>query len=432
MKSIRITKLNTSTYKDIEYWDDGQESLDSIIYKFDSNLDSNNTRLAVGKDLFLKWDTPIDTALHYNDSIQIYTFLVKFFIEYHDEKIEIEMDSRRSILILKSVIKRHFQIPIHSQLLSIDGELIVDNIEPLLYHNIKENSLVNVSRKVADADESKMKCISISYCGKPTEHSLYLDEVDTIYTIREKVFDEGINPEKYMIRLNDQMLDQVRQTLHGKTYADINWKSVHCIELYPKHVCAEPVEVLKQPKLFEWNTSVPEWQITKPGMCLTGQCTNKDCIAFNSTVIMNIPTPVIYKFGAKHNNSSCCPICNEFVEPKSAEFNNTEWRFVAIKKTKTGLDRYKSDWKFANHTDHQELTKTELANWDSLVIETKNRSSYLTAEYKCDLCLSLHEPILNKDGHLDYESCRHEYYASYLYTDLRIVDNFYEYNVANC
>ena len=48
MKSIRITKLNTSTYKDIEYWDDGQESLDSIIYKFDSNLDSNNTRLAVG------------------------------------------------------------------------------------------------------------------------------------------------------------------------------------------------------------------------------------------------------------------------------------------------------------------------------------------------------------------------------------------------
>ncbi len=78
------------------------------------------------------------------------------------------------------------------------------------------------------------------------------------------------------------------------------------------------------------------------------------------------------------------------------------------------LIRLKSEWNYANHTNFHHLDENEISEWDSLVIETKNRHNYLTNKFKCDKCLSFHEPIVadNDEG----ETCRHEFYAPYLFT----------------
>lgn len=146
---------------------------------------------------------------------------------------------------------------------------------------------------------------------------------------------------------------------------------------------------------------------------------------------MSLCTPIIYKFGGKFGNVTCCPICVRFVMPNTISFNSTEWRFVAIKKSHAGLIRFKSDWKYADGDSFQYLTEGELAAWDSLVIETRNRSDFLTTEFKCEKCLSFHEPIYNEDSCSD-DMCRHEHYDQYFYTDLdQISNDFLKYNLAD-
>ncbi len=130
---------------------------------------------------------------------------------------------------------------------------------------------------------------------------------------------------------------------------------------------------------------------------------------------MNLATPTIYRFGADYDERTCCPICKNFVEPKSLCFNNCEWRFIAIKKDEKGeLIRIKSEWKFANHTNFHHLNEDDLLEWDSLVFETKDRHDYLTNKIKCKKCLSFHEPITNDDT--EDNICRHEFYAPYMFT----------------
>lgn len=202
----------------------------------------------------MEWNLPIETCLHYGDSISIYTFLIRPIIEYKGRKVEIEIDSRRSVLILKSVIKSYFNIEMWWQILTIDETKVPidENIEPLLYHNIRNGSCIHVAiRNLQREMHNENKCISINYCGKPTELAVCLNKDDDIFAIREKIFDSGINPEKYEIRISNKMLDQYRQTKHGKKYPEPDWKNVHSIDLYPKHVQGENSELPTRPKQFE-------------------------------------------------------------------------------------------------------------------------------------------------------------------------------------
>jgi len=50
----------------------------------------------------------------------------------------------------------------------------------------------------------------------------------------------------------------------------------------------------QEPKIFEWSKNAPDWRIAKMGLCLEGKCTNKQCKAYNSTVIINMGVPVIF------------------------------------------------------------------------------------------------------------------------------------------
>lgn len=414
MKSITINKLNDNTYKEIEYTS-GDELIKAILFKYDPNLNPANTRLSIGDDVFVNWNHTIENCLHYGTSIQIFTFLIHVNIHFNKQTLKIEVDSRQSILSIKSLIKKHFDIMIADQILTFRGLTIHDNIEPLIFYKLKENSSLYVTSKEQTQEQTGKEAL-IKYCGKSTGISMLLNKNDDVFTIREKIFDKGINPEQYQIRLNDKMLDHLRQTSNGKQYYNHQFDHVESIELYPKHVDTKvsTTSLHKKPKLFKCNINAPEWQITKPGLCLEGICNNKNCRAYHSHVIMNISTPAIYKFGTMSEEISC-PICHTLVTPISISFNNTEWRFIGLKKNKNNkFDKIKSDWKYADHTNFQEITESELAEWDSLVIETKNRHNYLTNEFKCDKCLSFHEPIINDE---DDDTCSHEFYDPYLSKD---------------
>lgn len=141
-------------------------------------------------------------------------------------------------------------------------------------------------------------------------------------------------------------------------------------------------------------------------------------------------SPVIYKVSSTSNKLTICPICSSFVKPRQVFFNHTEWRFIGIKKTDSGLIKLKSDWKFSNTHTFDRLSEADLANWDNIVIETKSRMSALTAEFKCDACLSADQPIEAEEAFTD-KKCRHEYYDEHFYSKQKAHDNFYKYNIEN-
>ena len=94
----------------------------------------------------VKWNLPIDTCMFYGDSIKIYTFMINVSIEFKGETRFLEINSRRSILILKSQIKKLFGIKISEQILLINEENVIDNIESMLFYKLTDSSHVIVEK----------------------------------------------------------------------------------------------------------------------------------------------------------------------------------------------------------------------------------------------------------------------------------------------
>ena len=65
--------LEPSKNQKVEY-DFGDESLQEIIKKCDRNASTSTCRLAIGEEVFLDWDIPIEDCLQYGDSISIYFY----------------------------------------------------------------------------------------------------------------------------------------------------------------------------------------------------------------------------------------------------------------------------------------------------------------------------------------------------------------------
>jgi len=202
--------------------------------------------------LFVNWNQSIDSCQHYGPSIQIFTFLIHIQVHFNNQSLRLEVDSRQSILSLKSIIKKHFNIPIVDQILTFNGAIVHDNIESLIFYRIVENSSVYVALKQPSENRAESsKQVMIKYCGKPTGITVLINKHDDVFTLREKIFDLDINPDKYQIRLNDKMLDDLRQTRHGKRYYSLNIENVDSVDLYPKHVTTASSDLPKKPKTFE-------------------------------------------------------------------------------------------------------------------------------------------------------------------------------------
>lgn len=65
--------LEPNKSQKVEY-DFGDELLQEIVKKCDINASTSTCRLAIGDEVFLDWDIPIEDCLQYGDSIFLYFY----------------------------------------------------------------------------------------------------------------------------------------------------------------------------------------------------------------------------------------------------------------------------------------------------------------------------------------------------------------------
>ena len=407
MPFIEIFNLSEASSTAIEYVDE-HELLESIIGKYNANMNIYNARLSIGRDIFLDWHIPIGTCLHYGRVIKIYSFLIKIFVEYENQTpILIEIDSRKSILKLKYEIRKRLGLKVSDQILTFEDKTIDDNMESLIYHKLRHNSHVRVRKRDVHREATgHKKKINIHFCGQPSDSIIDLTNQDDVFTMREKLCDVGIDPDKHVIRFKDQMHNRPKLTHQGKQYPRLVLDHLDNIDLYPMEPQEKDVhEVTRRPSISEWNIDVPVWRLTTPGLCLQGVCKNLQCVACEQMVVVNLGAPFILKLNSLNKPFICCPMCKQSVRPELIGVNNTEWRYISSIETPDRPCCVKSDWNIVGNILHQ------LNNLDkNLVIETRTRSDSLTREFKCAKCLSAH-PQIKENG--NGEICRHEFYDKY-------------------
>ena len=80
MPYIRVINKNIpGNSKNIEY-EFGDESLKSIIHKYDSNASKSNSCLAIGENIIKDWNVPIDACLFYGESIYFFSHELNLYI----------------------------------------------------------------------------------------------------------------------------------------------------------------------------------------------------------------------------------------------------------------------------------------------------------------------------------------------------------------
>lgn len=148
------------------------------------------------------------------------------------------------------------------------------------------------------------------------------------------------------------------------------------------------------------------------GLYLEGECTNKSCVAYHRTVIMNIGVPVIFKLGLNTlDHQTNCPMCNEYVKPITCAFNNCYYRYIARIEKRNRVQKIKSDWIQVDNY-YSRFNEDNQVSYASLVIETKQINEWdryynLTEPVGCCYCLSKFE---SKDTDLVKKNSKEKVY----------------------
>ena len=83
MPKVNIYNIREPSKNQKVEYDFGDETLETILKKYDENASILTCRIAIGQEVFTSWDFPIEACLEYGDSISIYfypTAVEGFFI----------------------------------------------------------------------------------------------------------------------------------------------------------------------------------------------------------------------------------------------------------------------------------------------------------------------------------------------------------------
>ncbi|CAF1070129.1 unnamed protein product [Rotaria sordida] len=130
-------------------------------------------------------------------------------------------------------------------------------------------------------------------------------------------------------------------------------------------------------KRREWDKEAPEWRRVNRGLVLEGECTNSKCKAYGNTVAISMNYRKFDVVCDPDIDKTVCPVCKQYVEPKTCGFNNCWWRFEGVKKEGSGKppQSCQSNWRQADDAYHyfdQEISGT--ITWLRLTFEVvKNK-----------------------------------------------------------
>ena len=113
MPTVRVFEnSDAAKYKDLVY-DFIEESLSSLLKKYDPSFDPQSVTVACGSDSFLDFDTKVSACLFYGKAISFYNHKISIRIDSNAIQItekpsHVEIDSRSSLGDLKKSIMQSF------------------------------------------------------------------------------------------------------------------------------------------------------------------------------------------------------------------------------------------------------------------------------------------------------------------------------------
>lgn len=138
----------------------------------------------------------------------------------------------------------------------------------------------------------------------------------------------------------------------------------------------------------DWSSSAPKWRIAMPGLCVEGKCTNEECDANGSMVIVNMG---FCSFSLPEDVFKCkCPLCSKNVQPVTCAFNNCRWKWAGRKLEplpNPPSEHRDKKWQVADDAYHLFKPKSSgggKAQWLMLTIYTEDSKS---DPILCTLCL---------------------------------------------
>jgi hypothetical protein len=386
------------------------ETLESLMGKYDSFIDKRHVKLACGNNVFNDWNVKLQTVLMYGKAISIFDYRININVIFKSKcstetgQFIIQMDSRASLSKLKIKILEKIDIINYEVSLFLDGALrtscsktfpVISSLK-LNNRNEELNEGVSLYELFDDCSQiyveferkwllnNDFKLYVKTLTGRVYE--LMMHSRDTVDDLKTMILNEhGIPIDiQRLVFGGKELEDGMRLT----NYNINNEYTVHLI-LKLRGGGFDFTDLNYDPSRLQWSKNGPAWRNAKVGLCLEGKCTNPSCKAYNHTVIMNIGVPIIYQLGVIGQKPTECPMCKFYVKPITCGLNNCEWRFIGVKETQRGLERAESAWKRVDDEYHRfNDSEDSMACWNSLVIETRkhqdlnNNNIFSDKDYK--------------------------------------------------
>ncbi|CAF0781781.1 unnamed protein product [Brachionus calyciflorus] len=408
------------------------ETLESLIQKYDSSFDKSHISIACGSQRFNDLSILVSTCLHYGRTFSIYNYLINLKIKPQCSEldpIDIQIDSRQTLKELFRKIRTTYKFYKFKNLtLKFNGIDLTNRSLKIKEYGIQNNSVIDANELKYNGEVEQFTVFLKTLTGRTVE--IFTSNDETIEELKEKVEEkEGIPP------------DLQRLIFAGRKLEDSNTLDYYSIEKEATlHLVlrmrggGDFVDFEKsKPRVYNWSRKAPKWRTARAGLCFEGKCVNYECKAFNEMVIINMEVPIIYQLGMPNQKETKCPQCDSYVKPITCGFNNCRWRFYGIKESENGPKRVSCEWKNVGDEYHRfDDDEESMCQWNSLVVETSFSSDWCSNPYmqyskyntpsltKSDVCAICLDDSSEKMVRLN---CKHEFHEVCLNEWFKVIPN---------